>query len=47
MAFKDGFPGSKYIDPEDPILFLMYFRPTPTHRGSLAELAKKSGVYVS
>ena len=25
----------------------MQFRLTPTHRGSLAELAKKSGVYVS
>ena len=29
--FKDGFPGSKYIDLEDPILFSMHFRPTPTH----------------
>ena len=26
--FKDGFPGSKYIDLEDPILFSMHFRPT-------------------
>ena len=38
---------SKYIDLEDAILFSMHFRPTPTHRGSLAELAKKSGVYLS
>ena len=46
-ACENGFPSSKYIDLEDPMLFLMHFRPTPTHRGSLAELAKKSGVYVS
>ena len=41
-ACADRFPSSKWIDLEDPILFPMQFRHTPTHRGSLAELAKSS-----
>ena len=40
MACADGFSSSKWIDLEDPILFPVQFRHTPTHRGSLAELAK-------
>ena len=45
-AFKDRLPrGSKYIDLEDPILFFMHFRPTPTHRGSHAEARKAKEVW--
>ena len=40
-------PSSKWIDLEDPILFSVQFRHTPTHRGSLAELAKSLASYVS
>ena len=36
-----------WIDLEDPILFSVRFRHTPTHRGSLAELAKSLASYVS
>ena len=46
-ACADRFPSSKWIDLEDPILFSVQFRHTPTHRGSLAELAKSSASYVS
>ena len=46
-ACADRFPSSKWIDLEDPILFSVQFRHTPTHRGSLAELAKNLASYVS
>ena len=52
MACENGFPGSKYIDLEDPLYFFNAL-PRPTHRPTatvwrVAELAKKSGVlYVS
>ena len=47
MACADGFLSSKWIDLEDPILIPVQFRHTPTHRGSLAELAKSLASYVS
>ena len=46
-ACEDGFPSSQWIDLEDSILFWVHFRHTPTHRGSLAELAKSLASYVS
>ena len=46
-ACEDGFPSSQWIDLEDSILFWVHFRHIPTHRGSLAELAKSSASYVS
>ena len=46
-ACEDGFPSSQWIDLEDSILFWVHFQHTPTHRGSLAELAKSLASYVS
>ena len=46
-ACEDGFPSSQWIDLEDSILFWVHFQHTPTHRGSLVELAKSLASYVS
>ena len=43
----DGWPHWSPPKNQNVILFLMHFRPTPTHRGSLAELAKSLASYVS
>ena len=49
MACADGFPSSKWIDLEDPILFSVQFefRHTPTHRGMSGGARKELGVFPS